>query len=151
MSFFNDASTYREITQWRAVFNTPSLQCENSQIQPLFSNFGSITSDQDISTSEKVRPCRDIDAISQKIAEQFAMDVFVELRADLQNDSLRSIQTSHTDRKVATNMAATMGMGGSRLRDVTVPAHRTPNVTPHNSRKGARSHSIMQPKEKNYY
>lgn len=150
MSFFNDASCYREITQWRAVFNTPSLVSENAQLQPLFANFGSICADQDISSSDKVHPCRDLDAISRRIAEQFAMDVFVELRGELQPES-RSIQTSHTDRKAATTMAATMGMSVPKLREVTVPTHRTPNVTPHNSRKGLRNHSILQPKEKSYF
>ena len=150
MTSFNDASCYREITQWRAVFNTPSLVSENSQLQPLFANFGSTCTDQDISSSDKVRPCRDLDAISHHIAEQFAMDVFVELRGELQLES-RSIQTSHADRKAATTMAATMGMSYPKLREVTVPAHRTPNVTPHNSRKGLRTHSILQPKEKSYF
>ena len=150
MASFNDASCYREITQWRAVFNTPSLVSENAQLQPLFANFGSIYSDQDITSSDKVRPCRDLEAISHHIAEQFAMDVFVELRGELQPES-RSIQTSHTDRKAATTMAATMGISYPKLREVTVPTHRTPNVTPHNSRKGLRNHSILQPKEKTYF
>ena len=150
MSFFNDASCYREVNQWRAVFNTPSLVNENSQMQPLFANFGSTCTNQDLSSSDKVRPCRDLDVISHHIAEQFAMDVFVELRGELQIGT-RSIQTSHTDRKAATTMAATMGMSYPKLREVNAPGHRTPNITPQHSRKGQRNHSILLPKEKPYF
>jgi len=110
-SIFNEQSVWRECNQWRAVFANPSEG--NSQ---LFANFGSINED---SVHEQ-----DIESLVRAVSEQFALDVFTELKNDVQFEPMRSVRTSQADRK---------------LSQKPVTPHKTPNVTPIHSRRGNRN------------
>ena len=111
---FNDASVWRECSQWRSVFATPS-----DGTGQLFSNFGSIN--EDSSTVQ------DIDTMIQTIASQFAMDVYNELKNDVSPEPMRSVRTSQAETR-KTTIKPTF-------------AHKTPTVTPVNSRRGQRNHT----------
>lgn len=113
VTLFNDAATWRESNQWKAIFATPTFDDSNSQ---LFSNFGSI---QDIED-----PCADVESIVAKISEQFAVDVFCELKTDIMQAQSRSSRTSQGNRDVSKKSIPSQG--------------RTPVVTPHNSRRTVR-------------
>lgn len=110
---FNDAIIFREISQWRAVFATPSVETTNEQ---LFANFGSIEEDS--------RPTRDPDSLISSIAERFACDVYGELSADLKIEGSRSSKTQN-----------------GRRQPIQKPygLHHQPTITPKGSRKGPRT------------
>ena len=108
VTLFSDSATWRESNQWKAIFATPSLDDESTQI---FSNFGSI---QDVDT-----PCPDIEATVTKIAEHFAVDVFAELKTDLAQAQSRASRTSQGNRDQSRRGAVVQG--------------HTPVVTPHNN------------------
>ena len=81
---FNDPSVWRESSQWRAVFATPS-----DGTGQLFANYGSI--DEDSTTFQ------DIDSMIQSIANQFAMDVYNELKNDIAPEPGRLVRTSQAE------------------------------------------------------
>ena len=111
---FNDPSVWRESSQWRSVFATPS-----DGTGQLFANFGSI--DEDSTTTQ------DIDTIIKTIANQFAMDVYNELKNDVSPEPMRSVRTSQAETR-KTTFKPTFG-------------HKTPTVTPVHSRRGQRNHT----------
>jgi hypothetical protein len=111
MTLFSDASVWREANQWKAVFGPTGIGDTNTQ---LFANFGSV--------SETVSPTPDRCALATRITEQFAMDVFAELKNDIPAQ-FRSSRTSQGNRE---------GAGRPPL------PQRTPVVTPHNSRRVGR-------------
>ena len=113
VTLFNDSATWRESNQWKAIFATPMLDDATSQ---LFSNFGSIQDTDD--------PGADVESIVAKVSEQFAADVFCELKNDLMQAQSRSSRTSQGSRDVSRRAIQAQG--------------RTPVVTPHNSRRGVR-------------
>lgn len=120
IEFANDPSIYLECNQWRAVYSTPSV---NDNCARIFSNFGSL--------NEDIKPVHDTEELVNSVAIQFAMDVYSELKSELQSDPTR-IKTSHTERKA--------------VPQKPYAPHKTPSVTPHNSRRGSRNnHSILQP------
>ena len=109
-TLFNDPAAFRESNQWRAVFATPSMNDNQSQI---FSNFGSI--------SDQMQNTQDFSALVAKITSQFAMDVFAELRNDIMQASSRSSKTSQGIRDQPSKV---------------ITPQRTPGViTPHNPRR----------------
>lgn len=108
MTLFPDASVWRESSQWKAVFGPTAISDTNSQ---LFANFGSI--------SENLPARADISQIAARITEQFAMDVYSELKNDIPTQ-FRSSRTSQGNRDIAARPP---------------PPSRTPVVTPHNSRR----------------
>jgi hypothetical protein len=114
VTLFNDASTWRESNTWKGLFASPGIDTANTQ---LFANFGSCT--------EETAAVTDIGALVARISEQFAMDVYSELKNDIGQASFRSIRTSQGNRE------------NSRA-----PVQRTPVVTPHNNsrRLGRLSH-----------
>ena len=120
MAVFNDPSVWRECNQWRAVFANPSEG--NSQ---LFSNFGSIT--------EECPQTQDMESLIRTISEQFALDVFSELKNDLTFEPMRSVRTSQADRKI---------------QQKPVTPHKTPNVTPISTKRNNRVVGNNRHKEK---
>lgn len=110
MTLFSDPGTWRETSQWKAVFATPSIDESNTQ---LFANFGSI--------SEDFETISDNDTIVRNVTEQLAMDVFQALKNDFTAQP-RSAQTSQGGREPA-------------RRGKTPGPSRTPVVTPSNSRR----------------
>jgi hypothetical protein len=108
MALFNDASVWRESTQWKAVFGPTAIGDASSQ---LVANFGCIDE------YSSARP--DISEIAAHVAEQFAMDVYAELKNDIPTQ-FRASRTSQGNREIASRPA---------------PPQRTPVVTPHNSRR----------------
>lgn len=116
----NDMMIFRECNQWRAVYSSPTLADGRSA---LFSNFGSI--------KEDTTTFRDHEELISQISKQFALDVYHELKPMLQFDPER-INSSQTERKNAP----------PKLNLI----HKTPTVTPHNSRRGPRSnHPVIHP------
>jgi hypothetical protein len=111
MALFNDPSVWRESNQWKAVFGPTAIGDTNSQ---LVANFGSV--------NENAASNMDISELAARVAEQFAMDVYAELKNDIPTQ-FRSSRTSQGNRD-----------GGSRA----LQPQRTPVVTPHNSRRVAR-------------
>lgn len=105
---FNDPSAWRENNQWKAVFCPILIDERQSQ---LFSNFGSNLETQD--------SLADFETIVTSVTNQFAMDVFAELRNDLTLDVSRSSKTSQ----------------GYRDSKRPMPPARTPVVTPHNPKR----------------
>jgi len=110
MALFTDPSVWREANQWKAVFGPTGIGDTNTQI---FANFGSIT--------ESIAPKVDRSQLVARITEQFAMDIYSELKNDIPTQ-FRSSRTSQGNREPA----------------VRPPPQRTPVVTPHNSRRVAR-------------
>jgi hypothetical protein len=108
MALFNDVSVWRESNQWKAVFGPIGIGDANTQ---LFANFGSITEHR------STQP--DIADLASRIAEQFAMDVYSELKNDIPIP-FRSSRTSQGKREATARPVA---------------PQRTPVVTPHNSRR----------------
>ncbi|EAX96849.1 hypothetical protein TVAG_470140 [Trichomonas vaginalis G3] len=111
---FNEPNVWRECNQWRSVFATPS-----DGTGQLFANFGSI--DEDTTTVQ------DVETMIQVIANQFAMDVYNELKNDVTTEQLRAVKTSQAE----TRRTTFRPMG----------PHKTPTVTPINSRRGQRTHT----------
>jgi hypothetical protein len=112
MTLFSDASVWREANQWKAVFGSMGIGDTNTQ---LFANFGSV--------SETISPTPDVSLLAARITEQFAMDVFAELKNDI-STQFRSSRTSQGNRE---------GAG----RPPPAP-QRTLVITPHNSRRVGR-------------
>jgi hypothetical protein len=105
VTLFSDPAAWREANTWKALYATPSMDTASTQ---LFANFGSC--------SEETQATVDVSALVSRIAEQFAMDVYGELKNDIGQAALRSSRTSQ----------------GSR--DPPRPVmQRTPVVTPHNN------------------
>ena len=113
-TIFNDPNVWRECSQWRSVFATPS-----DGTGQLFANFGSITEDS--------TPTQDLDNLVQIITNQFAMDVYNELKNDVTSEPMRSVRTSQAETRKTT------------FKPTIV--HKTPTVTPVNSRRGQRTHT----------
>jgi hypothetical protein len=105
MSLFNDPSVWRESSQWKAVFGPTAIGDATSE---LVSNFGSI--------SESLLARTDISILALKVAEQFAMDVYTELKDEIPTPD-RASRTSQAPRDQ-----------NSR----PMPPQRTPVVTPLN-------------------
>ena len=106
-TLFNDAAAWREANQWKAVFATPCIDDTTTQ---LFANFGSM--------SDTDSPSPDRESIVTKIAEQFAMDVYMELKNDINDAQTRASRTSQ---------------GNRDLSKKPIQTQRTPVVTPHNN------------------
>lgn len=109
MALFGDAAAWRESSQWKAVFATPGMEDSNAQ---LFTNFGSVQ-DVDVATD-------DLDTFVTKVSEQFAMDVYAELKTDINQAQQRASKTAH---------------GGRETGKRSVAPQRTPVITPNNSRR----------------
>jgi hypothetical protein len=112
MALFSDGSVWREANQWKAVFGPTGIGDTKTQ---LFANFGS--------ASGTISPPSDISSLAARITEQFAMDVFAELKNDIPSQ-FRCIRTSQGNRHGPTRPPP--------------PPQRTPVVTPHNSRRVGR-------------
>lgn len=120
MNLFNDINTLRESNQWRTVYASPYVG-EGNQI---FSNFGSCSDQSELT--------QDIQELVNKIAQQFAIDVFSELRPDLNQAQNRSSRTSQGERD---------------LSKKPIVLQRTPAVTPFNSRRIGRIGAVKTPKD----
>ena len=120
---FNDSSVWRESNQWKAVFSPAIVDEKQSQ---LFSNFGSNLEAQESPT--------DFETVVQKVTEQFAMDVFSELKAFLMPDPTRSSRTSQ----------------GYRDSRKPLPPQRTPVVTPHNPKRASRYGGTSQGRDRTF-
>lgn len=118
-TLFNDPAAYRENSQWRAVFATPSMYDNQNQ---LFANFGSY--------SDQTQHPSDSSALVSKITAQFAMDVFSELRTDIQQAQSRSSRTSQGIRD-----------GSGKV----ITPQRTPVITPHNNNRRSTGHRGLTP------
>jgi hypothetical protein len=105
MSLFNDPSVWREWSQWKAVFGPTAIGDAASE---LVSNFGSI--------SESVIEPTDVSILALKVAEQFAMDVYSELKEEIPIQD-RASRTSQAPRDLNSRPA---------------PSQRTSVVTPLN-------------------
>jgi hypothetical protein len=112
MTLFPDMRVWRESSQWKAVFGPTVIGNTTSQ---LFANFGSM--------GESLPARTDISSIAARITEQFAMDVYTELRNNIPTQ-FRSSRTSQGNREVAAR---------------SLPPSRTPVVTPHNSKRVQRA------------
>ena len=110
-ALLNDAASWRESNQWRAVFATPSVGSQNQ----LFANFGSLSESKESET--------DLNDVVTRITEQFAMDVFSELKADLTEGPARSSKTSQGKRDIS--------------RKPIMP-QKAPVVTPYNPKRTSR-------------
>ena len=106
-TLFNDVGAWREATHWKAIFASPGMN--ESQTQ-LFANFGSLLDVDD--------PSPDRESLVRKVSEQFAVDVYMELKNDIMQAQARASKTSQGNRETSSR---------------PVPLQRTPVVTPHNN------------------
>lgn len=111
MTLFNESAAWRETSQWKAVFATPSIDESNSQ---LFANFGSLTEENSASSV-------DTDMLVHKITDHLALEVFSALKGELQSTP-RSAQTSQCTRD-------------TKNRGRTPLPRSPPVVTPNNNKR----------------